>query len=134
MTPSPFANDFRKAMSSTVLTAGAALADAQRAIDNPSAFGGKKTQPETSLALEFCRLLMKPVDDCGLGFSEIPGFAESYCRQHIPIATAFCRQALASHDADSPESRRLAHISGLIEANIKKYLDAATAQACWLGR
>jgi hypothetical protein len=120
-------------MSSTVLTAGAALADAQRAIDNPNAFGSKKTQHEMRLTVEFCQLLMKPVDECGPAFSEIPGFAESYCRKHMSVASAFARHALASHDPESPASKRLAHIAGLIEANIKKYLDGTTADACWFG-
>jgi hypothetical protein len=133
MESSPVRNDFRKAMGSAVLTAGAALADAQRAIDKPSTFGRKKAQQEMRLAVEFCRLLMKPVDECGPGFSEIPGFAETYCREHLSAATAYCREALASHEADSPEARRLAHIARLIEANIKKYLDGRTAEACWFG-
>jgi hypothetical protein len=120
-------------MSSAVLTAGAALVDAQRAVDKSSPFAGKKTQQEMSLTVEFCRLLMKPVDECGPGFSDIPGFAETYCREHLSVATAFCREALASHELDSPEFKRLAHIAGLIEENIRKYLDDKTAEACWLG-
>jgi hypothetical protein len=126
-------NDFRKAMGATILTAGAALSDAQRVVDKASAFRRAKTQTEVSLAAEFCRLLLEPVDHCGPGFSEIPGFPESYCRKYMSVATEFCRKAIAANDPSSPEAKRLAHIADLIHESLKRYLDERTAKLCWFG-
>jgi hypothetical protein len=48
-------------MSSIVLTAGAALADAQRSIDKADAFTRKTAQQELKLAMEF---LPAPLGAC----------------------------------------------------------------------
>lgn len=128
----PARNDFKKAMSSIVLTAGATLADAERLIDRSSTLRRKKAEQELTLAVEFCRLLIAPVDDYGPGFAQIPGLAETYCRDYLAVATAFLRQAMATHDS-APQAKRLAHIAGLIEKNLKQYLDEETAIRCWFG-
>jgi hypothetical protein len=120
-------NNFKKAMSSIVLTAGAALADAERSIDKADAFGRKTAQQEHKLAMEFCRLLLEPVSPA------ISGFAEDYCRKHVSVATQFLTRALATHKPSSPESKRLTWIATLIEENLKTHLDAETAKRCWFG-
>ena len=114
-------------MSSIVLTAGAALADAERTIDKAGAFRRKTVQPELKLAMEFCRLLIEPVSPA------ISGFAENYCRRHVSVATHFLTQALATHDPRSAESKRLIRIAALIEENLKANLDPETAKLCWFG-
>jgi hypothetical protein len=126
-------NDFKNAMGSVVLTAGAMLSDADRLINQASALKRKKTEQDLSLAMEFCRLLIAPVEEYGPGFAQMPGFAETYCRTHLPRATDFVRHALATYDACGPGYKRLAHIAGLIEKNLKQYLDEKTAIRCWLG-
>jgi hypothetical protein len=124
-------NDFKKAMGSIVLTAAAALADAERAIDKASKFKRKQVQQELRLAVEFCRHLLKPVDEYGPGFSHIPGFAESYCRKHLAGASRFLRHETAMREPGTPEHKRLAHIGGLVEESLKHYLDEATVKLCW---
>ncbi len=125
--PAPNRNDFKKAMTAIVLTAGAALADAQRSIDKAGAFGRKTAEQEFKLAAEFCRLLLEPVSPT------ISGFAENYCRKHISVATQFLTNALATHDAHLPEYKRLVRIAGLIEENLGASLDAETTKLCWFG-
>ena len=120
-------NNFKKAMSSVVLTAGAALADAERMMDKAGAFGRKAPQQEHKLAMEFCRLLLEPVSPA------ISGFAENYCRKHISVATQFLTKALATHNPSVPEYKRLVRIAGLIEENLKINLDEETARLCWFG-
>jgi hypothetical protein len=120
-------NDFKKAMTSIVLTAGAALADAERTIDKADSFRRKQAQHEHKLAIEFCQLLLEPVSP------SISGFAENYCRKHISVATQFLTNALATHDPRLQEYKRLVRIAGLIEENLKASLDAETAKLCWLG-
>src|SRR5271165_2241996 len=100
-------------MSSIVLTAGAALADAQRMIDTADAFGRKTAEQQHKLAMEFCRLLLEPVTPA------IDGFAENYCRKHISVAVNFLSHALTTHDANTPQYKRLVRIAGLIEENLK---------------
>lgn len=114
-------------MSSIVLTAGAALADAERIIDKAGAFTRKSAQQELKLAIEFCRLLIEPVSP------SVSGFAENYCRKHISVATQFLTRALATHDSSAPEYKRLVRIAGLIEENLKSNLDEETAKLCWFG-
>jgi len=125
--PAPRNNNFKKAMSSIVLTAGAALADAERTIDKAGAFRRKAVQPELKLAIEFCRLLIEPVSPA------ISGFAENYCRRHISVATQFLTQALATHDPKGGDYKRLVRIAALIEENLKANLDEETAKLCWFG-
>jgi hypothetical protein len=120
-------NNFKKAMTSIVLTAGAALADAERTIDKAAAFRRKMVQPQLKLAMEFCRLLVEPVSPA------ISGFAENYCRRHVSVATQFLQNALATHDPHSPESKQLVRIAALIEENLKANLDEETAKLCWFG-
>lgn len=120
-------NDFKKAMTSIVLTAGAALADAERAIDKAGSFRVKQVQQEHKLAIEFCQLLLEPVSP------SISGFAENYCRKHISVATQFLTRALAMNNSASAESKRLVRIAGLIEESLKANLDAETANLCWFG-
>jgi hypothetical protein len=120
-------NNFKKAMTSIVLTAGAALADAERTIDKSAAFRRKAVQPELMLAMEFCRLLIEPVSPA------TSGFAENYCRKHVSVATQFLKNALATRDANSPESKQLVRIAALIEENLKANLDEETAKLCWFG-
>lgn len=126
-TPIARNNDFKKAMTSIVLTAGAALADAERTIDKAGSFGRKQAQQEFKLAIEFCQLLLEPVSP------SISGFAENYCRKHISVATQFLTRALAMHNPASAEGKRLVRIAGLIEENLKTNLDAETAKLCWFG-
>src|SRR5580692_5753138 len=126
-------NDFKKAMGSIVLTAAAALADAERTIDKASKFRRKQAQQELSLCVEFCRRLIEPVNEYGPGFSQIPGFAETYCRKHLPGATHFSRNEAATRDPSTPEYKRLTHIAGLIKASLKHHLDEETAKLCWFG-
>jgi hypothetical protein len=120
-------NNFKKAMSSIVLTAGAALADAERTIDKAGAFRRKTVQPELKLAMEFCRLLIEPVSPA------ISGFAENYCRRHVFVATQFLTQALATHDPSTAGYKRLVRIAALVEENLKANLDEETAKLCWFG-
>jgi hypothetical protein len=126
-------NDFKKAMSSIVLTAGATLADAERRIERASANKRIKTQEDMSLVLEFCRLLIAPVEEHGPAFAHIPGLAESYCHNYLSLATDFLRNSLATHELGSSDCKRLVHIAGLIEKNLKQYLDERTAIRCWFG-
>jgi hypothetical protein len=124
-------NDFNKAMGAVLLTAEAALADAERVMDYADA--RRKAEQTQSLAREFCRLLIVPVEEYGADFAQIIGFAETYCRTHISVATDYLRHAMATHDPASPECKRMAHIAGLIERNLKQYLDEKTAIRCWFG-
>jgi hypothetical protein len=126
-------NDFKKAMGSIVLTAAAALAEAERTIDKASKFRRKQAQQELSLAMEFCRRLIEPVNEYGPGFSHIPGFAETYCRKHLAGAAHFLRQEIAIQESGTPEFKRLTHIGGLVEESLKHYLDEETAKLCWFG-
>jgi hypothetical protein len=126
-------NDFKKAMGSIVLTAAAALAEAERTIDKASKFRRKQAQQELSLAMEFCRRLIEPVNEYGPGFSHIPGFAETYCRKHLAGAAHFLRHEIAIQESGTPEFKRLTHIGGLVEESLKHYLDEATAKLCWFG-
>ena len=120
-------NNFKRAMSSIVLSAGAALADAELSIDKAGAFRRKTAQNEHKLAMEFCRLLLEPVTPV------IDGFAENYCRKHISVAANFFNSALTTHDANTPEYRRLVRIARVIEENLKANLDEETAKLCWFG-
>jgi hypothetical protein len=126
-------NDFKKAMGSIVLTAAAALAEAERTIDKASKFRRKQAQQELSLAMEFCRRLIEPVNEYGPGFSHIPGFAETYCRKHLAGAAHFLRHEIAIQESGTPEFKRLTHIGGLVEESLKHYLDEETAKLCWFG-
>ena len=114
-------------MTSIVLTAGAALADAQRSIDKAAAFRRKTVQPELKLVMEYCQLLIEPVSP------PTSGFAENYCRKHVSVATKFLNNALATHEPHSPESKELVRIAALIEENLKANLDEETAKLCWFG-
>ena len=114
-------------MTSIVLTAGATLADAERTIDKAGAFRRKTIQPELKLAIEYCRLLLEPVSP------STSTFAESYCRNHLSVATQFFTHAMATHDPNSPECKRLARLAALIEENLKANLDEETAKLCWFG-
>jgi hypothetical protein len=120
-------NNFKKAMSSIVLTAGAALADAERSIDKAVAFRRRAAQLEYRFVMEYCRLLIDPVSPA------IAMFAENYCRKHISAATQFVTCTLARHDPSTPEYKRLARIAGLIEVSLKTNLDEETAKLCWFG-
>jgi hypothetical protein len=120
-------NDFKKAMTSIVLTAGAALADAERTIDKADSFRRKQAQQELKLVMEFCQLLLEPVSPA------ISGFAENYCRKHISVATQFLTRALATHNPTSAQTTRLVRIAALIEENLKINLDPETAKLCWFG-
>jgi hypothetical protein len=133
METQPVRNDFRKAMGSVVLTAGATLADAERLIIQASALKKRKTEQDVSLVKEFCRLLIAPVEEYGPGFADIPGFAETYCRTHLSLATDFLRRSMATHNPGSPECKRLAHTAGLVERNLKQHLDEKIAIRCWFG-
>ena len=114
-------------MTSIVLTAGAALADAERTIDKADSFRRKQAQQELKLVMEFCQLLLEPVSPA------ISGFAENYCRKHISVATQFLTRALATHNPSSAETKRLVRIAALIEENLKINLDPETAKLCWFG-
>jgi hypothetical protein len=129
----PIRNDFKKAMASIVMTAGATLAEAQRVTNKAGAFNRRKSDEAHGLAMSFCRLLIVPVNERGPGFTHIPGFAETYCRKHLVAATKFLTHAMATHDHSSPECKRLLRIAGLIEQNLKVNLDAETAKLCWFG-
>ncbi len=129
----PIRNDFKKAMSSIVLTAGAALAEAQRVTHKAGAFNRRKSDQTHGLAVEFCRLLLEPVDEHGPGFARIPGFAETYCRKHLIVAIHFLTHAMATHKESSAESKRLVRVAGLIEEKLKTNLDQETAKLCWFG-
>lgn len=85
-------NDFKKAMGSILLTAGATLADVDRIIEKATNLRRAKVKQDLRLAAEFCRLLIAPVDEFGPGFAEIAGVPESYCRKHLARATDFLRQ------------------------------------------
>src|SRR5271156_5538148 len=104
-------NNFKKAMSAIMLTAGATLADAERRIDRASTIRHRKPQQDMSLVVNFCQLLIQPVNGYGPCFAQIPGFAETYCREHLSVATNFLRQAMATHEAGIPQTRRLIHIA-----------------------
>jgi hypothetical protein len=131
--PTPTRNDFKKAMSAIVLTAGAALAESQRATAKASAFNRRKADRAHGLAVEFCRLLVEPVNEHGPGFAQIPGFAESYCRKHLSVATRFLTDATTTHKSSSAECKRLVRIAGLIEESLKTNLDEETTKLCWFG-
>jgi hypothetical protein len=133
MNPYPKQNDFKKAMSSIVLTSGAALTELQKALDGPRVRKKRKMENEVRLTVEFCELLLKPVNDCGPSVSEVEKFAETYCRKHLFAASDFYRRALKTHAAGSPEIRRLAHIAGLIEKSLTKNLNDETVSLCWEG-
>jgi hypothetical protein len=133
MAASVIRNDFKKAMCSIVLTAGATLTDAQRRIERASLSRRSKTQQDMTLVIEFCRLLIAPVEGHGPGFAHVPGLADSYCRKHLSIATDFLRSSLAAHGPGVSDCKRLAHIAGLIEKNLKQFLDEETAILCWFG-
>ena len=126
-TPAVRDNNFKKAMSSIVLSAGAALADAERTIDKAGPFKRKIVQQELQLAMEFCRLLIEPVSPA------ISRCAEGYCRKHLIVATEFLRHEMATRNPGSPECKRLIRIAGLIEENLRSNLDEETAKFCWLG-
>ena len=131
--PNLIRNDFKKAMASIVLTAGAALAEAQRVTNKAGAFNRRKADQAHGLAVDFCRLLIVPVNEYGPGFTHIPGFAETYCRKHLSVAIKFLTHAMATHNSSSPECKRLLRIAGLIEQNLKVNLDTETAKLCWFG-
>jgi hypothetical protein len=131
--PTSARNDFKKAMSSIVLTAGAAIASAERTLDKAGSAKRETARREQSLVQEFCRLLLAPLNECGPGFASIPGFAEGYCRKHLIVAADFARQTLATRGATAPESKRLARLAALIEENLKANLDPETAKLCWFG-
>jgi hypothetical protein len=131
--PTPIRNDFKKAMASIVLTAGAALSEAQRVTNKAGAFNRRKSDQAHGLAMDFCRLLIAPVNEHGPGFTHIPGFAETYCRKHLIMAIKFLTHAMATHNSSSPEFKRLLRVAGLIEQNLKSNLDAETAKLCWFG-
>src|SRR5271165_1738771 len=114
-------------MTSIVLTAGAALADAERAIDKAGSFKRKMAQQELTLAMEYCRLLLEPVSP------SISAFAENYCRKHLSVATQFFTHSMATHAPNSPECKRLVRIAALIEENLKAHLEDETAKLCWFG-
>lgn len=120
-------------MGSIVLTAAAALTDAERTIEQAGTFKRRQAQQEMSLCMEFCRRLIEPVNEYGPGYSQIPGFAETYCRKHLLVATQFSRNETATRDPSAPEFKRLAHIAGLIEESLKYHLDEETAKLCWFG-
>ncbi len=131
--PTPIRNDFKKAMSSIVLTASAALADAERVTNKAGAFNRRKADQALGLAMDFCRLLIVPVSEHGPGFTHIPGFAETYCRKSLLVAIRFLTHATATHNPSSPECKQLRRIAGLIEQSLKVNLDAETAKLCWFG-
>ena len=131
--PNLIRNDFKKAMASIVLTAGATLAEAQRVTNKAGAFNRRKADQAHGLAMDFCRLLIVPVNEYGPGFTHIPGFAETYCRKHLSVAIKFLTHAMATHNSSSPECKRLLRVAGLIEQNLKNNLDAETAKLCWFG-
>ena len=124
-------NDFNKAMGAVLLTAEAALADAERVIDNTEKL--EKAVRHLSHTKEFCRLLIAPVEEYGADFAQHVGFAETYCRTHISVATDYLRHAMAIHDPSGPDCKRMRHIAGLVERNLKQYLDETTAIRCWFG-
>jgi hypothetical protein len=82
--PAAIRNDFKKAMSAIVLTAGAALADSQRATAKASAFNRRKADQAHGLAVEFCRLLVEPVNEHGQDSHKYPAspkaIAANTCR------------------------------------------------------
>ena len=131
--PTPMRNDFKKAMASIVMTAGAALAEAQRVTNKAGAFNRRNSDQAHGLAMDFCRLLIEPVNEHGPGFTAIPGFAETYCRKHLITAINYLTHAMATHNQSSPECRRLLRIAGLIEQSLKNNLDTETAKLCWFG-
>jgi hypothetical protein len=133
MPPAAPVNNFKKAMGATLLTAGAALADAHRLIDTASSPKREEIQKEFRLSMEFCQLLLEPVNEHGPSFAEILGFAETYCRDQILTAGNFFRKTLKSQNYGSEPAKRLAHIAGLIEENLKRHLDEETAKLCWFG-
>ncbi len=131
--PTPITNDFKKAMSSIVLTASESLAEAQRLTSKMGSFNRRKADQTHGLAVEFCRLIIEPVNEYGPGFATIPGLAETYCRKHLSTAMNYLIHAMATHNRSSPECKRLLRIAGLIEQNLKTNLDAETAKLCWFG-
>jgi hypothetical protein len=133
MNATPIRNDFMKAMGQTILIANASLADARRFIDTAGLFRRNKARRQLALAIEFCRLLIQPVNDCEHDAWKTPEFAEAYCRKHLPLTTEFCRRAMASHGYESPECQRLTYMAGIIEENLNKYLDKETADICLFG-
>jgi hypothetical protein len=133
MKPAPITNNFKKAMGATILTAGAALADAHRLIDTAHSPKREEIQKELRPSMEFCQLLLEPVNEHGPCFAEIPGFAENYCRKQFLTAAKFYRKALKSDKTVGTAAKRLAHIAGLIEGNLKRHLDPETAKLCWFG-
>jgi hypothetical protein len=133
MPPAAPVNNFKRAMSATLLTAGAALADAHRVIDKANSPKREEIQRELRPIIEFCQLLLEPVDGHGPSFADIPGFAETYCRKHVFAAAKFYRNALKSQAPGSTTAKRLTHIAALIEENLKRHLDLETAKLCWLG-
>lgn len=120
-------------MSSIVLTASASLSEAQRLTSKMGSFNRRKADQTHGLAVEFCRLILEPVNEHGPGFAAIPGFAETYCRKHLITATNYLTHAMATHNQSSPECKRLLRVAGLIEQNLKVNLDAETAKLCWFG-
>src|ERR1700730_16961566 len=107
MEATPIKNDFVKAMGQTILIANASLVDAKRFIDNAGFFGRNKARRQLALAMEFCRLLIQPINECEENAWKDPEFAEAYCRQHFAVVTQFCAQAMTSHGYESPECSRL---------------------------
>ena len=131
--PTPITNDFKKAMSSIVLTASASLAEAQRLTSKMGGFNRRKADKSHGLAVEFCRLILEPVSEHGPGFAAIPGFAETYCRTHLITAINYLTHAIATHNQSSPECKRLLRIAELIEKSLKNNRDTETAKLCWIG-
>jgi hypothetical protein len=127
----PTVNDFKKAMGSILLTAGATLAKADRIVERAGTRSSE--QQDLHLAVEFCRLLLASVEEFGPGFAQITGFPECYCRMHLSRATNFLRQTMATHDPNSREAKRLIHVAGLVEKALTLYLDEKTAIRCWVG-
>ena len=102
----PFAMNLKSWATSIVLTAGAALADAERSTIKRR-LRRKNAEQEFKLAAEFCRLLLEPVSS---GHFRL---RRNYRRKHISVAPPLT-QALATHNPSSVEYKRLARIAGLI--------------------
>jgi hypothetical protein len=131
MPPAAPVNNFKKAMGATLLTAGAALADAHRQIDMSHSPKREEIKQELRPIMEFCQLLLEPINGHGPRSADAPGFAESYCRKHVLAAAKFYRKASKSKDSGSTAAKRLTHMAGLIEENLKRHLDEETAKLCW---
>ena len=90
--PTPITNDFKKAMSSIVLTASASLAEAQRLTSKMGSFNRRKADQTHGLAVEFCRLLIEPVNEHGPGFagsaSVVSDESEEGARQRVWVICA----------------------------------------------